>query len=40
MERSIEEIIEDNEEISEHTENTEDTEEEITEAPVVSEAIQ
>jgi hypothetical protein len=40
MERSIEEIIEDNEEIYEHTENTEDTEEEITEAPVVSEAIQ
>jgi hypothetical protein len=33
MERSIEEIIGDNEEISEHTE---DTEEEPTEEPVVS----
>ena len=40
MERSIEEIIEDNEEISEHTEGTVDTEEEVTEAPVVSAAIQ
>jgi transposase len=40
MERSIEEIIEDNEEISEHTEDTVDTEEEVTEAPVVSAAIQ
>jgi hypothetical protein len=40
MERSIEEIIKDNEEISEHTEDTVDTEEEVTEAPVVSAAIQ
>jgi hypothetical protein len=40
MERSIEEIIGDNEEISEHTEDTEDTEEEPTEEPVVSAAIQ
>jgi hypothetical protein len=40
MERSIEEIIEDNKEISEHTGDTEDTEEEPTEEPVVSAAIQ
>ena len=40
MERSIEEIIGDNEEISEHTEDTEDTEEEPSEEPVVSAAIQ
>ena len=40
MERSIEEIIGDNEEISEDTADTEDTEEQPTEKPVVSEAIQ
>ena len=40
MERSIEEIIGDNEEISEDTEDTEDTEEQPTQKPVVSEAIQ
>ena len=40
MERSIEEIIGDNEKISEDTEDTEDTEEQPTEEPVVSEAIQ
>ena len=40
MERSIEEIIGDNEEIIEDTADTEDTEEQPTEKPVVSEAIQ